>query len=422
MTSPRDTQKHAHRWALHYQAGLSVPPFAAATWLRPVGISRAADPAASGPGFFPLAGGALAFHQLDVVMAGGAASGPQPYFEVWRCSVAELLAACSSRADRAIAEAWLDRVTRPRPPFAGLSMTGLSMTGLSMTGLSSSGLSSSGLSSSGLEMGKALARPHIMGILNVTPDSFSDGGQNYAAETALAHARQMAAEGAAILDIGGESTRPGADPVSRDEELARIRPVIRELAAEGLLVSADTRHSAVMEAAHQAGACIINDVGGFRDAGAADLMARQFSAQPENAFAIAMHMQGEPGTMQKDPHYRFAPLDVYEWLAERIAVLEAAGLPRSHIAVDPGFGFGKTVADNLALISWAGLLHGLGVPVLIGASRKSSIGMLDGGAAADQRLGGSLALACRAAGQGAQMIRVHDVPETRQALTVWQAG
>ena len=397
MAASSDTQKHARRWALDYQAGLSVPPFSGATWLRPVGISQAGDPAASGPGFFPLAGGALAFNQLDVVMespAGGR-------FEVWRCPVADLLAACAGTADRALAEAWLDRLTRPRAPFAGLSMDGLAMNGLAMNGL---------------------AGPHIMGIVNVTPDSFSDGGQNYAADTALAHARQMAAEGAAILDIGGESTRPGAAPVSRAEELARIRPVIKELAAEGQLISADTRHTEVMEAALQDGARIINDVGGFRDAGAPDLMARQWAKNPQQAFAIAMHMQGEPGSMQKDPHYRFAPLDVYDWLAGRVACLEQAGLPASHIAVDPGFGFGKSVADNLALISWTGLLHGLGVPVLIGASRKSSIGMLDGGAAADQRLGGSLALACRAAGLGAQMIRVHDVPETRQALTVWQAG
>jgi len=329
--------------------------------------------------------------------------------------VAELLAACADGQAKAAAEDLLDRLTRPRPAFAGLSMNGLSMNGLSITDLA--------IGQTGDQpIDRAIYRPHIMGIINVTPDSFSDSGQNYAASTALATARQMLTDGAAILDIGGESTRPGAAPVSQQQELARIEPVIKELAAEGLLVSADTRHSAVMAAAHQAGARIINDVGGFRDHGAAALMARQWAENPQNAFAIAMHMQGEPGTMQKDPHYRFAPLDVYDWLAQRIEVLEAAGLPRSHIAIDPGFGFGKTVADNLALISWAGLLHGLGVPVLIGASRKSSIAMLDGGAAADQRLGGSLALACRAAQQGAQMIRVHDVPETRQALTVWQAG
>ena len=404
MASHSDTPKRDQRWPLHYQAGLSVPPFAGPTWLRPVGIIAANDPAASGPGFFPLAGGPLAFHQLDVVMQATEAS--NPVFQIWRCSVAELLAACADGQAKAAAEDLLDRLTRPRPAFAGLSMNGLSITDLAI----------------GQTIDRAIYRPHIMGIINVTPDSFSDGGQNYAASTALATARQMLTDGAAILDIGGESTRPGAAPVSQQQELARIEPVLKELAAEGLLVSADTRHSAVMAAAHQAGARIINDVGGFRDHGAAALMARQWAENPQNAFAIAMHMQGEPGTMQKDPHYRFAPLDVYDWLAQRIEVLEAAGLPRSHIAIDPGFGFGKTVADNLALISWAGLLHGLGVPVLIGASRKSSIAMLDGGAAADQRLGGSLALACRAAQQGAQMIRVHDVPETRQALTVWQAG
>ena len=393
MAARSNRQKHAHRWALAYQAGLSVPPFAASTWLRPVGITQPADPAASSPGFFPLAGGAFAFNQLDVVMA----SPSTGQFEVWRCAVPDLLASCAGASDLALAEAWLDRLTRPRARFAGLSMAGQAI-------------------------GAGQTRPHIMGILNITPDSFSDGGQNYAADTALAHARQMAADGAAILDIGGESTRPGAAPVSQAEELARIGPVIKELAAEGLLISADTRHTEVMQAALQAGARIINDVGGFRDSGAPDLMARQYATNPQQAFAIAMHMQGEPGTMQKDPHYRFAPLDVYDWLAGRVAVLEAAGLPPSHIAVDPGFGFGKSVADNLALVSWAALLHGLGVPLLIGASRKSSIGMLDGGAGADQRLGGSLALACRAAQQGAQMIRVHDVPETRQALTVWQAG
>tara|TARA_Y100001954_G_scaffold237224_1_gene300222 strand:- start:1032 stop:1841 length:810 start_codon:yes stop_codon:yes gene_type:complete len=264
-----------------------------------------------------------------------------------------------------------------------------------------------------------------MGIVNVTPDSFSDGGRFLGAEAAIAHGRQMVAAGATILDIGGESTRPGAEPVTREEELARITPVISALSADGHLISADTRHAAVMGPAMGAGARVINDVSGFTEDGAAEVMAKAH-AETSYVCAIAMHMQGTPATMQDNPRYGFAPVEVYEVLSGHIDRLVAAGLPRGNIAVDPGFGFGKTPVHNAELIKWTALFHGLGVPVLIGVSRKSSIPKLaarggqrgDYGGTADERLGGSLALTLDATAQGAQLIRTHDVPETVQAVAV----
>lgn len=289
-------------------------------------------------------------------------------------------------ADSQEAKALLDRLTQPRPDLAGLSM----------------------------------AEPQIMGIVNATPDSFSDGGLHFDAQDGIAGALRMAEEGATILDVGGESTRPGAAPVPQDEEIARITPIISALHAAGHVVSADTRHTQVMHHAAKAGAPIINDVGGFRDDGAPELLAGLSSADPQTGFAIAMHMQGTPETMQKNPSYDFAPLDVYDWLEERIQALQAANVPLSHIAIDPGFGFGKSPLHNLELINWTSLFHGLGVPILIGVSRKSSIAKLSKDEPADQRLGGSLALTMRAIEQGAQIIRTHDVAQTAQAISLFR--
>jgi dihydropteroate synthase len=260
-----------------------------------------------------------------------------------------------------------------------------------------------------------LDQPQVMGIVNVTPDSFSDGGQTGDAVTAAAAGARMAAEGAAIIDVGGESTRPGAKPVWEGDEIERIVPVITQLAASGTAVSADTRKADVMTAALQAGAQMINDVSALTyDDRSAEVVAKA------SAPVVLMHHQGSPETMQQDPRYEDVLVEIYLWLEDRIAAAEAAGLDRSHILVDPGFGFGKNVAHNLELMNGLALLHGLGCPLVVGASRKRTIGALSNEAPADQRLAGSLAFALKAAEQGAQLLRVHDVPETVQALKIWR--
>ncbi|MGE0179869.1 MAG: dihydropteroate synthase [Sphingomonas sp.] len=261
-----------------------------------------------------------------------------------------------------------------------------------------------------------LDQPQVVGILNVTPDSFSDGGSFADAEMAIQAGHDMASAGAAIVDVGGESTRPGAQTVWEGDEIARIEPVVKRLAAAGTAVSADTRKAGVMEAALGAGAAMINDVSALTwDPRAAEVVARGGSP------VVLMHHKGDPATMQDDPRYdRPVLLEVYDWLAERVAAAVAAGIARESIVLDPGFGFGKTVQHNLQLMNGLAMLHGLGCPIMLGASRKRTIGALSNEAAADKRLGGSLALAIKAAEQGAQLIRVHDVPETLQALRVWR--
>jgi dihydropteroate synthase len=249
-------------------------------------------------------------------------------------------------------------------------------------------------------------------VLNVTPDSFSDGGVNLGPAKAIAAGKAMVAAGASIIDIGGESTRPGAEPVSRNQELARILPPITALARADMLISVDTRHAAVMTRATAAGAAIINDVQALQGEDAMK------AAATSGAPVVMMHMKGTPETMQQDPVYDFAPVEIYEFLKQRVAAAIAAGIPASSIAIDPGFGFGKTVTHNLQLVNWLSLFHGLGVVVLFGASRKSSIAKISAGEPAEARLAGSLALAAAAWRQGAQIIRVHDVAETAQALAV----
>jgi dihydropteroate synthase len=279
-------------------------------------------------------------------------------------------------------------------------------------------------------VGLKMDRPHLMGIVNITPDSFSDGGIHLDSDKAIAGARQMLADGASLVDVGGESTRPGAKPVREQQELARILPVIESLAHENILVSADTRRPAVMRAAITAGACLINDVSGFRDKMASEVARDSFKRNPDQFGVMAMHMQGTPETMQDNPYYDFAPIDVFNALRDCRDRLEVAGVPRSHIVLDPGYGFGKTVAHNLDIIRWTSLFHGLGVPVLLGVSRKSSIsslmkadsifqnGPVPSGSDALDRLAGSLALSLQAIEQGAQFIRTHDITETYQAITV----
>jgi dihydropteroate synthase len=259
-----------------------------------------------------------------------------------------------------------------------------------------------------------LTVPRVMGIVNVTPDSFYDGGTYARTEQALAHARQMVADGADIVDIGGESTRPGAHPVSEAEELARVMPLVAGLASENVIVSVDTRKPGVMRAALDAGATMINDVCALRERGSLEAVAAS------GAAVCLMHMQGDPRTMQTEPRYDDVVHDVRDFLIERALSCEAAGIARERIVIDPGLGFGKTRAHNLALLRALPVLAGTGYALLVGVSRKATIGQLTG-RAPDARLAGSLAAALAAVARGARIVRVHDVRETVDALKIWQA-
>ncbi|MEO0665805.1 MAG: dihydropteroate synthase [Pseudomonadota bacterium] len=263
--------------------------------------------------------------------------------------------------------------------------------------------------------GLSMDAPRLMGIINATPDSFSDGGRYDSTEAAMRHAADLAEAGADILDIGGESTRPGADVVEIEEEIARTAPAIRAMSVAAP-ISIDTRKAAVAEAALDAGAQILNDVSGLLyDPEMAGLAARS------GAPICIMHAKGDPKTMQQDPRYDDVLLDVYDALEHQVAAAEAAGIDRARIIVDPGIGFGKTLEHNLALLEGLALFHALGCPLLLGASRKRFIGTISGVDAADARIPGSLAVALAGVAQGAQILRVHDVAETRQALSLWMA-
>jgi dihydropteroate synthase len=263
--------------------------------------------------------------------------------------------------------------------------------------------------------GLTLDRPRIMGIINATPDSFSDGGDNFAPAKAIETALTMVAAGADIIDIGGESTRPGAEEVSRDAEIARVVPVINALAPKGVVVSIDTRHAEVMTAATRAGAKIINDVAGLSGPGALEAAAKS------GAAVCLMHMAGDPRTMQDDPRYDCAPIEVYQFLQQRVAAAMAAGIPLDRITVDPGIGFGKTFEHNAQLLATQALLHGLGCGILLGASRKRFVAALSRDELPKQRFPGSMAAALAGLDQGVQILRVHDVAETVQAAKVWKA-
>jgi dihydropteroate synthase len=336
------------------------------TWVEPLGLlhGRAAAAAIEADLALPLAGGPAAFTLVRLI-GPGAPDAPVVLADVppdWQ--------------DRVI------RLTRPLPDFAGL----------------------------------ALDRPLVMGIVNVTPDSFSDGGRHLDVRAAIEAGHAMLEGGADILDIGGESTRPGAEPVTPEEEQRRILPVIREL-AKAATVSVDTRHAATMRAALEAGAEIVNDVTALRH----DPDSPRVVAESE-ASVILMHMRGtDPRTMQQDLRYDDVALEVASFLAARVAAAEAAGIPRARIAVDPGIGFSKRLPQNLAVIGRLPLLAGIGCPVVFGASRKRFLGEITGVAAADRRLAGSLAAALAGAQAGAAILRVHDVAETVQALRVLAA-
>jgi len=261
--------------------------------------------------------------------------------------------------------------------------------------------------------------PRLMGVVNVTPDSFSDGGEHIDAGAALAHCRELALAGAGILDIGGESTRPGAAPVSPAEELARVQPVLEGLRAmrgdlARIELSIDTRHSLVMRAATAAGADIINDVTALTGDPAALAAAAESKAR-----IVLMHMQGEPATMNVAPAYDDVVLEVFDFLEARIQACVAAGIDRQRLIVDPGIGFGKRSPQNLAILRALTLFHGLGCPILLGVSRKGLIGGMNS-VSPKQRLPTSLAAAMHALSHGVQMLRVHDVAETRQVIELWR--
>lgn len=261
-----------------------------------------------------------------------------------------------------------------------------------------------------------LDRPRVMGIVNVTPDSFSDGGEHATTDAAVAHALRLVEEGADLLDIGGESTRPGAADVSLDEELARVVPVIEALAAQvDVPLSIDTSKPEVMEAAVAAGAGMINDVYALRREGALE------TAAAVGVPVVLMHMQGDPRSMQSAPDYDDVVAQVHRFLAERIFAAEMAGIDKKRIVVDPGFGFGKTLEHNLALLAGLERFGELGVPVLAGLSRKRAIGDLTGREVARERVYGSVAAHLLAAQRGARIVRVHDVAATVDALKVWAA-
>ncbi|OWU72620.1 dihydropteroate synthase [Marinibacterium profundimaris] len=286
-------------------------------------------------------------------------------------------------AARDLPEATRDRLSGPRAPVAGLTMD----------------------------------RPQIMGILNVTPDSFSDGGAHFDPTTAISTVGAMLEAGATLIDIGGESTRPGAVLVPAEEEAARILPVIEGLQqVTGAVISVDTRKAAVARPALAAGAHLINDVSGFAfDPDLAPLCAET------GVPVCVMHSQGDPETMQNNPSYDSVLHDVFDALDERIRLLEAAGIPRSRIIADPGIGFGKTLEHNVALLRDISVFHGLGCAILLGVSRKGFIGRIGKEPRADARAPGSIAVGLAALGQGVHILRVHDVAETAQAVRLWQA-
>ena len=320
------------------------------------------------PNARPLAGGLFGFAEVEVLRRG------EPP-EILPVDAAEAL-----HPEEAETFALL---TRPRPALAGLD----------------------------------LARPRIMGVVNVTPDSFSDGGLLADAGAAVARGLALAGAGADILDIGGESTRPSAEPVGLALELDRVMPVIEGLRAAGCkaLVSIDTRKAAVAEAALEAGAVMFNDVSALTHD-------QRSPAVAASAAAVClMHAQGDPRTMQQNPRYGDVLLDVYDFLELRIAAAEAGGVDRARIVVDPGIGFGKTLEHNLTLIRRLSLFHGLGCAVMLGVSRKRFIGTLSGVGEAHHRAAGSVAAGLAGLAQGVQILRVHDVAETRQALEVWRA-
>ena len=338
-------------------------PEKAIACLRPLGIvgGAAAAQAIEAGLARPLAGGPLGFAWVESIGRGG-----RRIHDV--------------RSLRGELASQLELLSRPRAPFVGLR----------------------------------LDRPLLMGIVNTTPDSFSDGGRHADPNSAVRHGIALLDAGADLLDVGGESTRPGAVPIPGAEQVRRVEPVIRALAERGAVLSVDTRAPDVMRAALEAGARIVNDVSALAAPGALEAVAWA------GASAILVHMQGEPGTMQEEPHYQDVTLEVVDNLSSRITACVAAGIAPQRLAIDPGIGFGKRGAQNAQLLEELTALHALGVPVVLGASRKGWIGPLEAWTPAE-RLGGSLAAALAALDRGVQILRVHDVAQTHQARLAWMA-
>ena len=342
-----------------------------ARWVEPMGLlhGRGAVAAVAAGAALPLEDGSAAFTLVRLI-EDGAVAGLMPAVETpeaWQAAVLGL--------------------TRAVPSFAGLPDAA------------------------------GLGRPLVMGVLNVTPDSFSDGGRHFDPRAALMAADAMLQAGADMIDVGGESTRPGAPPIDAETEMMRVLPVIRAIARDAP-VSVDTRHAATMRAALEAGAEVVNDVTALRHDPEALAVVVEAGCS-----VVLMHMPGtEPATMQEHARYADVTLEVLEFLSARVAACEAAGIPRSRIAVDPGIGFGKTMEHNLELLDRLPILLGLGCPVLVGASRKRFIGTLSGVKTATDRMAGSLGVAVAAATRGVAMLRVHDVAETVAALRLWRAS
>ncbi len=261
----------------------------------------------------------------------------------------------------------------------------------------------------------SLDRPLVMGVRNVTPDSFSDGGTHVTTAAATDWGRRLVADGAALVDVGGESTRPGAPELPLAEEIARVVPVLRGLADSPVPLSVDTRHAAVAREALEAGASVVNDVSGFRDSEMVGVLAAS------DAGAVVMHMRGEPATMQEEPTYDDVVAEVAEYLGTQAAALVDAGVAPMRVAVDPGIGFGKTLDHNLELLARLDEIAALGYPVVVGVSRKRFVGTVTGVEVPAERVAGSLGAALAAVSRGADIVRVHDVAETMQALSVWTA-
>jgi len=355
------------------------PPMQRTLYIRPLGIFAAPAEVTAEEmwGGLPLAGGPLAFTALEVLERAPAGTLRRTI------GLGDLFERDWGRHTLSASDL-LEEIRAPRARLAGLS----------------------------------LGRPRIMGIINVTPDSFSDGGAHDDAAAAIAHGLALAEDGADILDVGGESTRPGADPVPLAEELSRVIPVIEGLRARtDVLISVDTRNAAVMRRAAEAGADIVNDVSALtHDPDALEAAAE--SGLP----VILMHALGDPKTMNDNPQYQDVVLDVFDFLDQRIRACVAAGIPKSKLVVDPGIGFGKHLHHNVAVLNGMSLYHGLGVPVLLGASRKKLIGQLCNVEAARDRVPGSIAAALHSISQGVQIVRAHDVAATRQAIAVWEAA
>lgn len=341
-------------------------------YLRPTGLlyAETAMQAVKTGLAMPLAGTRIAFSNVEVIEG-------TPLKSTRELRDSRDLAACTESGIQDL----LANLTAPRHPIAGLS----------------------------------LDRTRLMGIVNITPDSFSDGGEHEGRDVAIAHARDMVRQGADLVDIGGESTRPGADLISEAEELERVIDVIKTLADDNILVSADTRRANVMRASLQAGAKIINDV-------------TALTFEPDSSTVVAkaecpvvlMHIRGEPKTMQDAPYFDDVVLEVYNDLAAHIAAAEKAGIDRNHILIDPGIGFGKTFGHNLQLLEHLSIFHGLGAGLLVGLSRKGFIGAITGVKEAGERVHGSIGAAFSCITQGAHVMRVHDLAATREALDAWE--